>query len=169
MGHFKRHITALFHSLPKDKEVNSRKISVRWGRFRFFIIIRVCDGHQFCCFSIIYVIIQYQIYSNHIYFILIHENLGLDTKTTCLLQLEQKLWHIYRNKVWNWWPSSIFSCFSSFYTHNNGLPCCTMVFIWFLAQENIRLDPKTMILHEVISVILEISDFETAILKNGRN
>ena len=31
--------------------------------------------------------------------ILIHESSGLDTKITFLLQLEQKLWHIYRNKV----------------------------------------------------------------------
>ena len=43
------------------------------------------------------------------------------------------------------------------------------MFIWFLDQENIGLDPKIMILHEVISEILEISDFEAAILKNGRN
>ena len=53
-----------------------------------------------------------QICSNHIYFIfigiLIHENLGLDTKITFLLQLEQKLWNIYRNTVWNWRPSWIF-------------------------------------------------------------
>ena len=32
------------------------------------------------------------------------------------------------------------------------------VFIWFIDQENICLDPKIMILHEVISKILEISD-----------
>ena len=43
------------------------------------------------------------------------------------------------------------------------------VFIWFLDQENIGLDPQTMILHEVISDIFEIVDFEAAILKNGRN
>ena len=43
------------------------------------------------------------------------------------------------------------------------------VFIWFLDQENIGLDSKIMILHEVISEILEISDFEVAILKNGWN
>ena len=43
------------------------------------------------------------------------------------------------------------------------------VFIWFLDQEILGLDPKSMILHEVISEILEISDFEAAILKNGRN
>ena len=43
------------------------------------------------------------------------------------------------------------------------------VFIWFHDQENIGLDPKIMILPEVISKILEISDFEAAILKNGRN
>ena len=43
------------------------------------------------------------------------------------------------------------------------------VFIWFLDQENIGLDPKIIILHEVISEILEISDFEAAILKNARN
>ena len=49
--------TALFHSLPKDEGVNSGKISVRWGRFRFFVNIRVCDGHPFCCFYIIYVMI----------------------------------------------------------------------------------------------------------------
>ena len=46
---------------------------------------------------------QYQICSNHIYLIsigiLIYENLGLDTKITFLLQLEQTLWHIYQNKV----------------------------------------------------------------------
>ena len=42
-------------------------------------------------------------------------------------------------------------------------------FIWFLDQENIGLDPQIMILHEVISEILEILDFEAAILKNGRN
>ena len=97
--------------------------------------------------------------------ILIHENLGLDTKITFLLQLEQKLWHIYRNKVWNWQPSWTFSCFLSFNTHNNGLPCCIMCLIWFLDQENIGLDPQIMTLHEVISEILKISDFEAAILK----
>ena len=43
------------------------------------------------------------------------------------------------------------------------------VFIWFLDQENIGLEPKIMILPEVISEILKISDFEAAILKNGRN
>ena len=43
------------------------------------------------------------------------------------------------------------------------------VFIWFLDQENIGLDPKIKILYEVISKILEISDLEAAILKNGRN
>ena len=43
------------------------------------------------------------------------------------------------------------------------------VFIWFLDQENICLDPQFMILHEVISEILEISDFEAAIFQNGRN
>ena len=44
------------------------------------------------------------------------------------------------------------------------------VFIWFLDQENIGLDPHIMmILHEVISKILEISDFAAAILKNGWN
>ena len=44
------------------------------------------------------------------------------------------------------------------------------VFIWFLDQENIGLDPYIMmILHEVISKILEISDFAAAILKNGWN
>ena len=30
------------------------------------------------------------------------------------------------------------------------------VFIWFLDQENIDLDPQIMILHEVISEILEM-------------
>ena len=43
------------------------------------------------------------------------------------------------------------------------------VFIWFLDQENIGLDPKIMILHKVMSEILEIAYFEAAILKNGRN
>ena len=43
------------------------------------------------------------------------------------------------------------------------------VFIWFLDEENTGLDPKILILHEVISEILEISEFEAAILKNGRN
>ena len=43
------------------------------------------------------------------------------------------------------------------------------VFTWFLGQINIGLGPKIMILHEVISEILEISDFEAAILKNGWN
>ena len=42
------------------------------------------------------------------------------------------------------------------------------VFIWFLDQENIGLDPKIMILHEAISELLEILDLG-AILKNGRN
>ena len=90
-------------------------IGGRWGRFRFFVNIRVCDGHQFPCFFIIYVIIQYQICSNHIYFIsigiLIYENLGLDTQITFLLQLEQKLWHIHRNEVRNWRPSCNFFMF----------------------------------------------------------
>ena len=44
-----------------------------------------------------------------------------------------------------------------------------IMFIWFLDQENIGLEPQIMILHEVISEIFEISDFEAAILKNGRN
>ena len=48
---------ALFDSLPKDVEVNSRKIIVKWGRFRFFVNVRSCDGHQFCCFFSIYVMI----------------------------------------------------------------------------------------------------------------
>ena len=43
------------------------------------------------------------------------------------------------------------------------------MFIWFLDQENIGLDLQIMILHEVISEILEISAFEAVILKNGRN
>ena len=43
------------------------------------------------------------------------------------------------------------------------------VLIWFIDQENIGLDPQIMILHEAISEILEISDFEAAIFKNGRN
>ena len=42
-------------------------------------------------------------------------------------------------------------------------------FIWILHQENIGLDPKTMILHEVISEILETTDLAAAILKNDRN
>ena len=42
------------------------------------------------------------------------------------------------------------------------------VFIWFLDQENIGLDPQIMIQHEIISEILEISDFAGAIFKNGR-
>ena len=42
-------------------------------------------------------------------------------------------------------------------------------FIWFLDQENIGLDLKIMILHEVISEILVIINFEAAILKNGWN
>ena len=32
--------------------------------------------------------------------------------------------------------------------------------IWLLEQENIGLDPQIMILHQVISEILENSDFE---------
>ena len=43
------------------------------------------------------------------------------------------------------------------------------VLIGFLDQVNIGLDPQIMILHEVISEVLEISDVEAAILKNGRN
>ena len=43
------------------------------------------------------------------------------------------------------------------------------VFIWLIDQENIGLDPQIMILHEVISEIMKISDFAAAILKNGRN
>ena len=43
------------------------------------------------------------------------------------------------------------------------------VFIWFLEQENIGLDTEIMMLHEVITEIFEIADFEAAILKNGRN
>ena len=38
------------------------------------------------------------------------------------------------------------------------------VFIWFLDLQNIGLDPQMTILHEVMSKILEISDFEAAIL-----
>ena len=43
------------------------------------------------------------------------------------------------------------------------------VFFWVLDQENIGVDPQIMILREVMSEILEISDFVAAILKNGRN
>ena len=43
------------------------------------------------------------------------------------------------------------------------------VLICFLDQENLGLDPQILILHEVISEILEISDFAAAILKNGWN
>ena len=43
------------------------------------------------------------------------------------------------------------------------------VYIWFLDQENVGLDLQIMILHEVISEILKISDFEAAILKKCRN
>ena len=43
------------------------------------------------------------------------------------------------------------------------------VFNWFLDQDNVDLHLQIMILHEVISEILEISDFAVAILKNGRN
>ena len=43
------------------------------------------------------------------------------------------------------------------------------VSIWFLVQENIGLDTQIFILHEVVSEILEISDFEAAILKECRN
>ena len=38
------------------------------------------------------------------------------------------------------------------------------VFIWFLDQENIGSDPQIMILLDVISEILEISDFAAVIL-----
>ena len=41
------------------------------------------------------------------------------------------------------------------------------VFIWYLDQENIGLEPQIMILYETISEILEISYFEAVILKNG--
>ena len=43
------------------------------------------------------------------------------------------------------------------------------VFIWFLDNENIGLDTQIMSQHEAISEVLEISYFEAAILKNGRN
>ena len=43
------------------------------------------------------------------------------------------------------------------------------VLIWFLDQENIGSGPQIMILHKVISEILEISDFEASIVKNGQN
>ena len=42
-----------------------------------------------------------------------------------------------------------------------------IVLIWFLDQENVGLDPKIVILHEVISEILEISDFTVAILRKA--
>ena len=43
------------------------------------------------------------------------------------------------------------------------------VSIGFLVQDNIGLDTQIMILHEVVSEILEISDFEAAILKEEHN
>ena len=49
--------TALFDSLPKDVGVNSRKKCVRWARFRYILNIRFCDGHPFCYFFVIYVMI----------------------------------------------------------------------------------------------------------------
>ena len=84
--------------------------------FDFSSILDFAKVISFSVFFVIYVIIWYQTCSNHIHFIsiwiLIYENLGLDT--------------IYRHEVWNWRPYWIFSCFSSFYPHNNGLPCCIM-------------------------------------------
>ena len=66
--------------------------------FDFSSILDFAMVISFAAFFIIYVIILYQICSNHIHFIpigiLIHENLGLDTKINFLLQitfLEQKL------------------------------------------------------------------------------
>ena len=59
-------------------------------------------------------------------------NLGLGTKITFLLQLEQKLWHIYRNKVRNWQPSWIFSWFFSF-SHMIMIchaACCVYLIPW---------------------------------------
>ena len=85
--------TALFDSLPKDVEVNSRKVVLDGPDFNISSILDFA-------IVIIYVIIWYQICFNHIYFFYWNPhawNLGLDTKITFLLQLEQKLWHIYWN------------------------------------------------------------------------
>ena len=72
----------LIYLIPcqKIKGLILEKLVLDGAEFDFSLIL-VCDGHPFFCFFII------------------HENLGLDTKITFLLQPEQKLWHIYRNKV----------------------------------------------------------------------
>ena len=49
--------TALFDSLPRDVGAGSKKIVLDGADFGFFVNIRFCDGHRFCCFFIIYVII----------------------------------------------------------------------------------------------------------------
>ena len=71
----------------------------------------LCDSHQLL-HHLCHNVLSNQIWSNDIYLItigiLIHEHLGLDTKITFLLQLEQELRHIYRSKVWHWRSSWIF-------------------------------------------------------------
>ena len=82
--------TALFDSLPKDIGVNSRKIVLDGPDFDISSILDFAMVTSFATFFVIYVMIEYQICSNHLYFIsigiLVHENLGLDTKITFLLQ-----------------------------------------------------------------------------------
>ena len=67
--------TALFDSLPKDVGVNLEKYTVRWARFRFFVNIKFCDGHQFCSFFIIYVKVKVKVKVKDFYYnkiIIIH-------------------------------------------------------------------------------------------------
>ena len=112
--------TALYDSLPKYVGVNSRKIAL--------------DGQDFYISSILYYamvigfavcssfVSKYRIQYAPITFILFllessdMKTLGLDTKITFLLQLKQKLWHIYQNKVGNWRPSLILHVFFLLHT-----------------------------------------------------
>ena len=100
--------TALFDSLLKDEGVNSRKKLVLDGAdFDFSLILEFAVVIHFAAFSSF--MSWYSIKHAPIIFI-----------------LSQKLWHIYRNKVWNWRPSWIFFMFLVLYTYNNGLPWCIM-------------------------------------------
>ena len=101
----------------------------RWGRFRFFVNITlrwssVLLLFHHLCHNIVSNMLQSYLF--YLYWNPHTWKLRYRHQNHLLITTKQKLWHIYPIKVWNWQPSWIFSCFSSFYTHKNGLPCCIM-------------------------------------------
>ena len=113
--------TALFDFLPKYPGVNSGKIVQEGPDFDISSLLDFAMVIHFAAFSSF--MSWYSIKYAPIIFISFL--LGLDTKITFLLQLEQKLWNIYLNTM-KLVAIFDFYLFLSFNTNNNDLTCCLM-------------------------------------------